>query len=143
VTDADVRAALERLLASLCAATSSATFLAEWGAAEPSPLGGRRLRIAAPADAAFAWLDVRPWDGGAIGGVEAAFADGAAPSLDELASWVGPLRELPPMPDADDVLIADWWREGLPVAASVIVTAPPDGEPVAQVHCRRGRSAPG
>lgn len=134
------RAALERLLADLCADGGSAAFLARWGDAVPSERATRRLRVADPADPAFAWLEVRPWDGGAIGGVEVAFADGQAPTLDELEAWFGPLRELPAAPEGEPLLSAEWRRDDRTIAATLLVPLPdPEGAPERQLADRRGR----
>jgi hypothetical protein len=134
------RAALERLLADLCADGESAAFLARWGDAVPSERSTRRLHIAAPADPALAWLEVRPWDGGAIGGVEVAFADGQGPTRDELEAWFGSLHELPAAPEGEPLLSAEWRRDDLPVGATLLVPLPdPPGAPVAELTLRRGR----
>ena len=134
------RAALERLLGDLCADGDSAAFLARWGAAVPSERATRRLHVAAPADPAFAWLEVRPWDGGAIGGVEVAFTEGQAPTRAELDAWFGPLRELPAAPEGEPLLSAEWRRDELPVGATLLVPPPePPGAPVAELTLRRGR----
>jgi hypothetical protein len=134
------RAALERLLADLCADGESAAFLARWGEAVPSERATRRLHVAAPADPAFAWLEVRPWDGGAIGGVEVGFAAGEGPSVGELEAWFGPLHELPAAPDGDPLLSGEWRRDDLPVGATLLVPPPdaPDA-PVDELTLRRGR----
>jgi hypothetical protein len=133
------REALERLLISLSGAERTQSFIDAWG--EPGP-GWRwpdGALIAEPADPAFATIEARSWDEGAIGAVEVAFAPGSEPPLADLRLWLGPFQELVPLDDAPVELAAHWWRPGAPVEVVVLVEEPddPDGR-VPRLTLRRG-----
>jgi hypothetical protein len=131
-------AELERLLISMCRHEQAGEFAAEWGNATPSEVAPGRLEIAEPAGGAFAGLEVRPWDGGAIGGVTLTLS--APTSLEDLEAWAGGLRELPAMPDGPVVHEGEWPCPEGDLEAILLVEEPDEpGGPVTRLSFRRGR----
>jgi hypothetical protein len=139
----DTHQAVEHLLRSVCAAEGSDAFVREWGEAQPSARAPRRVHIEHPAVSAFAALEVRPWDGGATGGIVAWFATGTAPAFSELENWFGPFKPVPPSGPGPLVWEGRWSQNSLPAAAALLVERPDDlAAPVAELTVLRARSGP-
>jgi len=136
-------AAIEDLLASVCAAERTEDFIAGRGMASPSVRTPGGTRIEGLDQPAISSLEVRPWDGEAVGVVEVEIAPDAAPTWGEVRVRLGPFEELPRLHPGPAALAAEWWRPHLPVDATLLVIDPGSPDvPLTHLNIRRGRSHP-
>lgn len=122
--------ALAGLMRELAAGGDSAAFARRWQES-PAPFASVAVE---------SWEDEeRPW-----GGVEVAFAPGAAPTLAQLEEAFGPFAEPLRRPSGARRLRGEWWEEGMPVRVVLgIGTAPAaSDEPIAGLSLQRGMTRP-
>jgi hypothetical protein len=118
---AALRAWLAPFLDALCLASDSGALRATLDAAQ---LG--------------AVVRIRPWKDGGVGLLELSLPAGLAATFEDLKGAVGPFAPLPQLDQAPRNWQAEWWHEGLPVAATVLVSEGEAGV-VERVTVRRGR----
>ncbi|MEW6581871.1 MAG: hypothetical protein AB1416_03840 [Actinomycetota bacterium] len=136
--------AIEGLISAVCAAERADAFLAGRGTARPSARVPGGVRVELADGGPLAALEVRAWDGDAIGVVEVEIAPGCAPTWGEVQDRLGPFTPLALLHPGPAVMSATWWREPHPVDATVLVADPGGATaPVHALNIRRGRSRPG